>query len=153
MEKKLVIMAGLPGSGKSYVRSNRYEDMEYVDCDEIKKCIAGYDAKNPGSVHAQSKVMEALVIHKMLGEGKSFVYDTTATNWAKLVKLIKDVKALGYVVELCYVRVSLKTALKRNASRERVVPDQLIHEKHALMSTALEVLMGYVDSFVTVNND
>lgn len=153
MEKKLVIMAGLPGSGKSYVRSRRYAEMEVIDCDEIKKSLPGYDPKNPGAVHAQSKVLETEAIYRALGEGRSFVYDTTATNWAKLVKLIQDAKSVGYSVELCYVKVSLKTSLYRNANRERVVPEELIKEKFALLPVALEVLSGYVDDYVVVNND
>lgn len=151
--KKLVIMAGLPGSGKSYVRSNKYAELKVIDCDEIKKTLKGYDPKNPGAVHQQSKVLEQEAIYIALGNGESFVYDTTATNWAKLVKLISDAKALGYTVELCYVRVSLKTALYRNSKRERVVPEALIKEKFSLLPTALDVLQGYVDNYVVVNND
>ena len=153
MEKKLVIMAGLPGSGKSYVRSNRYADMRVIDCDEIKKTLPGYDPKNPCAVHEASKIIEAQEIHKALGNGESFVYDTTATNWAKLVKMIADAQAIGYKVELCYVKVSLATAMSRNAKRERVVPEALIREKFALLPTSLEVLSGYVDTYTVVNND
>ena len=150
---KLVVMAGLPGSGKSYVRSQKYADFKVIDCDEIKKGIKGYDPKNPSAVHAQSKVLEQKEIYKALGAGESFVYDTTATNWAKLVKVIKDAQALGYEVELCYVKVSLKTSLKRNAARERVVPESLIKEKASLLPVALEVLEDYVDRYIVVNND
>lgn len=153
MEKKLVIMAGLPGSGKSFVRSQKYAELKVIDCDEIKKTIAGYDPKNPGAVHEQSKVLEAQEIFKALGAGESFVYDTTATNWAKLVKMIKDAQSLGYKVELCYVKVSLRTSLLRNSKRERVVPEAIIKEKAMLLPLALEVLIGYVDSYVVVNND
>lgn len=153
MEKKLVIMAGLPGAGKSYVRASRYAGIDCIDCDEIKKTIPGYDPKNPGAVHQQSKVLEAQAIYNALGTGKSFVYDTTATNWAKLVKLIGDAHGIGYEVELCYVKVSLKTALYRNSKRERVVPQELIKEKFSLLPVSLDVLAGYVDSYVVVNND
>lgn len=151
--KKLVIMAGLPGSGKSFVRSKTYDDLLVIDCDEIKKSIPGYDPKNPGAVHAQSKILEQEAIYRALGDGESFVYDTTATNWAKVVKLIQDAKALNYKVELCYVKVSLSTALYRNSKRERVVPEDLIREKFSLLPIALDVLSGYVDSYIIVNND
>lgn len=151
--KKLVIMAGLPGSGKSYVRKNRYGDFAFVDCDEIKKGIEGYGPKNPGAVHEESKVLEAQAIYKMFAEGKSFVYDTTATNWAKVVKMTQNAQAIGYEVELCYVKVSLRTALQRNAQRERQVPEMLIKEKASLLGTAMDVIQNYVDEFVIVKND
>lgn len=153
MEKKLVVMAGLPGAGKSYVRANRYADMKVIDCDEIKKTLPGYDPKNPSAVHQQSKVLEAQAIYSAFGKGESFVYDTTATNWAKLVKLIQDAQGIGYKVELCYVKVSLQTALYRNSKRERVVPEALIREKFSLLPVSLEVLSGYVDNYIIVKND
>lgn len=153
MSKKLVIMAGLPGSGKSFIRSQKYADLKVIDCDEIKKTLPGYDPKNPSAVHAQSKVLEAEAIYRALGAGKSFVYDTTATNWAKIVKLIQDAKAVGYETELCYVKVSLRTAIYRNSKRERVVAQSLIEEKFALLPVSLEVLSGYVDRYVVENND
>lgn len=90
MEKKLVIMAGLPGSGKSYIRAKKYADIPVIDCDELKKSIPGYDPKNPSAVHEQSKILEAQEIYKKFGNGESFVYDTTATNFAKLIKMIND---------------------------------------------------------------
>ena len=65
MEKKLVIMAGLPGSGKSYVRAKKYSDISVIDCDELKKSIPGYDPKNPSAVHEQSKIFEAQEIYKI----------------------------------------------------------------------------------------
>lgn len=151
--KKLVIMAGLPGSGKSFVRSTRYADFQVVDCDEIKKSISGYDPKNPEAVHAESKVKEQEEIYYNLALRKSFVYDTTATNYVKLIKLIQDAKAVNYTVELCYVKVSLKTALERNSKRERVVSEYLINEKFSLLPISLNILKDYVDEFVTVDND
>lgn len=153
MDKKLVIMAGLPGSGKSYVRKNNYADLKVIDCDEIKKALPGYDPKNPGAVHQESKILEAQEIYKAFGNGESFVYDTTATNWAKLVKMITDAQAIGYKVELCFVNVTLTTALYRNSKRERVVPEALIREKYSLLPISLMVLQKYVDRYVVINND
>lgn len=118
-----------------------------------KKTLPGYDPKNPNGVHQQSKILKSEAIHRAMGNGINFVYDTTTTNWAKLVKMIKDAQSIGYQVELCYVCVSLKTSLYRNAHRERVVPEDLMKEKYALLPITLEVLQGYVDSYIIVNND
>lgn len=151
--KKLVIMAGLPGSGKSTVRNQRYANMAFVDCDEIKKSLPGYDPKNPGKVHEQSKLLERKTIQEKINNGESFVYDTTATNIEKVVKMIQEAQADGYQVEVCYVRVKLSTAIYRNAHRERVVPEEIIREKYALIGTAIDIFANYVDSLVIVNND
>ena len=151
--KKLIIMAGLPGSGKSYVRENKFSDMQYVDCDELKKSIKGYDPKNPGSVHEQSKIVEKQKIYSNMAEGISFVYDTTATNSDKVVKMIKEAQSIGYEVTIVYVKTTLATSLERNSKRERVVPESIILEKYEQITASMEIVKRFADKFETVNND
>lgn len=151
--KKLVIMAGLPGSGKSTVRNRMYPEFSFVDCDELKKSIPGYDPKNPGAVHEESKKLERKILSDKINNGESFVYDTTASNIEKIIKMVIDAQSLGYEVEVCYVKVKLSTAIYRNANRERVVPESIIREKYSVMSTAIDIFSGYVDKLTIVNND
>ena len=150
--KKLIIMAGLPGSGKSYVRENKFSDMQYVDCDELKKSIKGYDPKNPGSVHEQSKIVEKQKIYSNMAEGISFVYDTTATNSDKVVKMIKEAQSIGYEVTIVYVKTTLATSLERNSKRERVVPESIILEKYEQITASMEIVKIFADKFEIVNN-
>lgn len=151
--KKLTIMAGLPGSGKSYIRSKMFGEVQFIDCDELKKSIKGYDPKNPGTVHNESKVLEKQAIYNNLANGISFVYDTTASNSDKVIKLTKEAQGLGYEVSLVYVRTTLATSLKRNAARERVVPEEIILTKYEQIGTSLEVIKQFVDEFIVVDND
>lgn len=149
--KKLVIMAGLPASGKSYYRSRFYGDMEFVDSDEIKEAIPTYDPKNPQAVHAMSKAIEKHEIYERFVNGVSFVYDTTASNLDKVIKMTKEAQGLGYIVEICYIEVPLHVALKRNKERERVVPESVIYEKASLIKTSMEVAKQYVDYFIKID--
>ena len=151
--KKLIIMAGLSGSGKSTVAKNLYNGLKKVDCDELKKQCIGYDVKNPSAVHEESKRLEKMELTKSICGDDSFIYDTTATNSERIVKLIKEAQSFGFVVEVCYVKVSLKTALLRNAKRERNVPEYIIREKNDIMAQSLEIISGYADKMITVNND
>ena len=151
--KKLVIMAGLPGSGKSYVREKMFSDLAFIDCDELKKSIEGYDPKNPGTVHAQSKVLEKQAIYNNLAEGISFVYDTTASNADKVINMTKEAQSLGYTVVVVYVRTTLATALERNSKRDRVVPESIILDKYSLIKTSMETVKMFVDEFIVVDND
>jgi len=151
--KKLVIMGGLPGSGKSYIRSTILPTMPVVDCDEIKKSLPGYNPKNPATTHEQSKVVEKQKIYNYLAEGISFVYDTTATNSDKVITMTKQAQALGYTVEMIYVKVSLATSLTRNANRERVVPESLIMDKYSKITSAMEIAEKFVDTFTVIENN
>ena len=151
--KKMVIMAGLSGAGKSTVARARYAGLKTIDCDELKKLCKGYDPLNPAAVHEESKRLERIDLTKAICGDEDFIYDTTATNAERVVGIIKEAQEYGFWVELCYVKVSLKTALERNAKRERHVPEYIIREKNAVIGNALEILQGYVDSFVTVVNE
>jgi len=130
-----------------------FSDLAFVDCDELKKGIEGYDPKNPGTVHAQSKVLEKQAIYNYLATGTSFVYDTTASNADKVIKLTKEAQELGYQVTIVYVRTTLATALERNSKRERVVPEEIILEKYSLIKTSMETVKLFADDFVVVDND
>lgn len=152
-DKTLIIMAGLPGSGKSYVRKKYFSGFTFVDCDDLKKTIKGYDTKNPREFHAQSKVLEKQAIYNLMAEGKSFVYDTTASNTDRIVKMVKEAQSLGYNVFITYVKTSLATAIERNSKRDRVVPEEIIIEKYNLMGTSMEILKKYADDFLTIDNE
>lgn len=151
--KKLAIMAGLPGSGKSTIRKQLYTDLYCVDCDQIKERIPGYDPRNPGNVHALSKVMEKEEIYTCLSRGVSFVYDTTASNQKRIEKMIQEAKDLNYIVEICYVKVELDVALKRNQNRERIVPPEIIIEKHSVLEKSIECFSALADKVRIYDNN
>lgn len=52
-----------------------------------------------------------------------------------------------------YVKTSLTTALDRNANRERIVPEDVVREKHTIVETSFQILSGYADAVTTIIND
>lgn len=151
--KKMVIMAGISGAGKSTIAKKLFDGWKTIDCDELKKQCKGYDAKNPGAVHEESKRLEKIELTKAICGEENFIYDTTATNSERIVSLIKDAQSFGWFVEIVYVKVKLATALKRNANRERVVPEYIIREKNALITQSIEIISSYADDIKIINND
>jgi predicted ABC-type ATPase len=151
--KKMVIMAGISGAGKSTVAKRLYDGWKTIDCDELKKLCDGYDPKNPSAVHEESKRLEKIEITKAICGDENFVYDTTATHAERIVSLIKEAQSFGWFVEILYVKVKLATALKRNASRERVVPEYIVREKNAVIAQSIEIISSYADRLTVVNND
>lgn len=146
-------MAGLPGSGKSYIRNKYYSKYDFVDCDEIKKNLPNYDPNQPRALHNESKIVEKFEIYKHLKYRDSFVYDTTATNTDKIVKLIMQAQELHYIVTIVYVKVSLATAMRRNSQRDRVVPDEVILDKHSKLSSSLCIFEKFANHFITIDNE
>jgi predicted kinase len=151
--KKLIIMAGLPASGKSTYRMNHKDikNLAVVDSDEIKKTLEGYDPKDPQMVHAQSKMIEKAKLYNYLSDGISFVYDTTATNSDKVIRITKQAQELGYTVSIIYLNTTLATCLERNANRTRNVPESILVEKSSLIRTSIEISKKFVDKFIEVN--
>lgn len=151
--KRMVIMAGISGAGKSTVAKRLFDGWKVIDCDELKKQCKSYDAQNPSLVHEESKRLEKLELTKAICGEENFVYDTTATNAERIVGLIKEAQSFGWTVEIVYVKVKLATALKRNASRERVVPEHIVREKNAVIAQSIEIISSYADKIKVINND
>lgn len=151
--KRMVIMAGISGAGKSTVAKKMFNGWKVIDCDELKKQCKGYDVKNIQLVHEESKRLEKIELVKAICGEENFVYDTTATNAERIVRLIKDAQEFGWHVEIVYVKVKLATALKRNASCERVVPEYIVREKNAIIAQSIEIISGYADEIKVINND
>lgn len=151
--KRMIIMAGISGAGKSTVAKRLFGGWKVIDCDELKKQCNGYDVKNPCLVHEESKRLEKLELTKAICGEENFVYDTTATNAERIVGLIKEAQEFGWTVEIVYVKVKLATALKRNASRERVVPEHIVREKNAVIAQSIEIISSYADKIKVINND
>jgi predicted kinase len=149
----MVFTMGLPAAGKSYIVSRDLPSHTVLDPDEMKKSIEGYDPKNPHAVHAESqRIMEAAFGAALIGTG-DWVIDGTGTNAEKMVRRITQAKAAGYTVELLFVTVSLATSLKRNAARDRVVPENVVRSKALDISTAFEIVAPHADTVKVVDNE
>lgn len=155
MKKQAIVTMGMPGSGKSTVMKREFDLSNYVvvDPDECKKLIPGYDPKNPGAVHMQSKRMAEAIKAQAIAEGKNVVIDGTGKNPAGMSMRIRELKANGYEVTLLYVRVRLETSLERNAKRERSVPEEIIYECYETIAESFEMVSGLADNVKVVNND
>ena len=150
---RAIFMVGGPGSGKSYVAAMRYPDMRILDCDKWKETHPDYDPANPSVLHNWSRTKLAEEFSAVIATGENFVYDGTGVNAERHVHNIRMAHSLGYHITLCYVKSSMKTALRRNAERARTVDENLLREKHSLIATAFEIIAEHVDAVEIVNND
>lgn len=149
----LTLTAGSPGAGKGYVIENVLAAQPVVDCDAWKAKHPDYDPKNPSAVHAWSSEMASREFFERLSLGEDFIYDGTGGNTEKYVQMIQAAQAAGFETKVVYVKVSLPTAIARNAQRERTVPEDLLRQKFAEVQTSVEILTGYVDTVQTIVNE
>jgi cytidylate kinase len=134
---KAVFMAGGPGSGKSFIVGKTALTsfgLKLINSDIafetfLKK--AGmttspediYSEKGQ-EIRKQAKDTTALK-HKLALEGRlGLIIDGTGKDYAKIEKQRKQLEILGYDTMMLFVNTDEKTALDRNRSRERSLPDQ-----------------------------
>ena len=112
MEKTLVIMIGLQGSGKStFYAKFLAEDFVRVNLDTLK-----------------TRYQEKLLVESCLAEGKSFAVDNTNPTRADRQRYIPDARAAGYRVIGYFMDAKVEECAIRNAQREGKarVPDVAI---------------------------
>ena len=135
---KAFFLAGGPGSGKSYVvkRTTGGLGMKIVNSDvqfEKKLKDAGLstdlrelDPTTRDTIRARAKEItkkqKANYVEGRLG----LIIDGTGKDYDKIAKQATQLKQLGYDVHMIFVNTSLDTALERNATRDRKLPDSIV---------------------------
>ena len=149
-----IFTMGLPAAGKSTYVATVYPDSVVIDPDAIKEAHPEYDPKKPQELHAYSKeISEKRFAEALMNPVSSLVVDGTGTNAEKLVRRIEQARDAGYHITLAYVKCTLKTSLRRNAARPRVVPEHIIKEKARDVSTSFTLVSPYADEIVVIDTD
>jgi predicted kinase len=152
---EMIFAMGLPAAGKSTTAHRRFDGTHnFIDPDQIKETHPEYDPRNAFAVHDWSTEIAEQMFTDALeaGEGR-FVIDGTGTNAEKMVYNMKRARVAGFTVKLFYVKCTLETSLRRAAKRTRQVPESVIIEKAALISTSFEIVQDYADQVEVVDND
>ena len=133
--------------------ADELENYTLVDPDVEKQNHPEYDPNHPEILHQWSKERANQKRLQAMSNGDNLIIDGTGTNAEKMVKYINDLQALGYEVTLLFVSVTLKTSLKRNAQRERTVPEHIVREKAEVITTSFEIVSRYADKVRVIDNN
>jgi putative nucleotidyltransferase with HDIG domain len=128
---RFIMMVGLAGSGKSTVAHELMEGVDNIDyhsSDAIREEVHG-DANvqdNPTNIF---QIMEDRT-KESLKAGRHVIYDATNLSRKKRKHLLSQLpKNLDIEKIAVYVATPIKEVLRRNASRDRVVPEEVIADK------------------------
>ncbi len=154
-QNEVVFLMGNPAAGKSTVATREFGGThDFIDCDRFKASHPEYDPKNPAALHAWSAQQANQMFQQVCQTGAGqWVLDGTGANVERLMNDIETAKAGGFNVRVFYVRCTLETSLRRNARRERVVPEEVVREKAAKVEASFEVIQRVVDTVIVVEND
>ena len=150
-----VFTAGAPGSGKTTALQSIYglRNVMLIDLDEAIKLHTEYDAKHPARVYEKKinyewanelveRRFQQAIAAPATNRPAVICVDGTGTHVQRQLRRMQEAKNAGFWVVQLFVRVSLDTALARNASRQRSVP-------HGVLSRYVDELEAAVASVVS----
>jgi len=145
MEKKLIVLSGIPGSGKSTYAKNyvaTHSDTYIVASDALRFELFG----RVDDFSQEEKVwdiFERLIIEKAKTHATIIADSSATTNvrrlrWAKLFRENFD------AIELVYFDIPFEVCLERNEKRHMTIPyDDMVTMKNAFEIPSDEVIKAY----------
>lgn len=118
-QKNLVLLAGIPGSGKStWLRTHLGDGDAYVSRDEVRFSLVG---ENEEYFSRETEIFDKFIkkIEEGLNAGKRVYADATHINWAsrrKVIERLHDKENTN--VEVVFFKTPIETCIERNNKRE-----------------------------------
>jgi predicted kinase len=170
-KKKVIFMAGGPGSGKSNVINQlglKEQGFKVVNQDiSLEWLMKNHgmptdmreftpeQASEFGKLSAQAREIALKKRIKYQGEGDGVVIDGTGASLNVMKKNIQDFKDKGYDVQMIFVETSQETALSRNKARkERSLRTGIVIKTHDSVQANKEAYRElFGERFAEVNTD
>ena len=126
--KELIMLIGLPGSGKSTWAKKYKEENEnviIVSSDAIREELGLENTKEDNKICFDEVEKRTI---KGMKNGFKVIVDATNLNYKKRMEFLKRVCPRGEEIlsTAVVIATSYKTCLKRNSERDRVVPEDVI---------------------------
>lgn len=119
---EVVMLCGLPGTGKDYWISKHCKDMPVVSLDDIRRSHKLSPEGSQGYVASLGKEEAKTYLRKH----QPFVWNATNLTVDIRRQLIDLFESYGASVRVVYLETDLETQLRRNAGREDRVPETII---------------------------
>lgn len=146
----LIVLCGLPGSGKSTYAKYLTESghFECVSTDQIRKRFYGNENTQGNSKDVFTTAFFHLQTYGLIK--KNCVFDATNITPQARRKVIEKCRPYYDLIICKYINTPLDICLQRNSQRERVVPKEVIlRMHHNFTMPSREEGFDYVDTIVT----
>ena len=160
-EKKLIITAGLPGSGKSSTiekLSRNLSSFQKINNDDIKEKLdyngKNYNGFNAMLLHNEARDILKVQLKENFEKGNNIILDNVFKK--DTIKILERAKKYGYYIEVLHIdvkkEVALERALQRFKTSRRYVPPMNIANAPDIH---VSIMKGkkYIDTLTTFNND
>ncbi len=132
----LILICGIPASGKTYLAKNRYRNRIRLNRDDIRfshKQMISY-----GQMWTQSDFDSELerifsdyeigLLQYHLQRGQKIVVDNTNVTRTRRKPYIETAKTLGKTIGILFFNSPIELCLERNQNRENVIPEPVIRK-------------------------
>lgn len=119
---EVILMSGLPGTGKDTWICSTIPDYPMISLDEIRKEMNVKPTENQGSVIQEAQERAKIYLRKH----QPFVWNATNITKETRQKQIQLFERYGVGVRIVYLETEWKTQLERNSDREACVPIEAI---------------------------
>jgi dephospho-CoA kinase len=144
--KKVFFVTGSPGCGKNYVISRIFppSPLKIVDIDIIFDLLItkykpvmyklekyrDYDSPEFNELYKKAKLLMKKSINQYVKSNLGLIISATGKKYEKVVEMKNFFEMNGYETFLIFVDCELKTALERNRSRSRTVPEEFLKKAY-----------------------
>tara|TARA_Y100001978_G_C23445633_1_gene315184 strand:- start:56 stop:547 length:492 start_codon:yes stop_codon:yes gene_type:complete len=134
--KKLILLIGIPGAGKTTLAMKIVEKGFHVlNADSIREEIYGDAAEQGDKEEVFSIFFQRLEI--AFNEGKNVIVDNTNLNPKQRKPILDKANKFGYEdVQLWLLDIPLDLCLSRNKQRKRVVPEDIVANMYMELNRA-----------------
>ncbi|MEG4345538.1 AAA family ATPase [Microcoleus sp. A003_D6] len=121
---EVILMSGLPASGKDYWIRENLPDLPVISLDALRKEMNVPPDETPGNVimEAKNRAREYMRL------GRSFIWNATNTTKPMRQQLINFFADYQAQIRIVYLEVPLDEVLQRNRSRTAPVPEAVIRK-------------------------
>lgn len=130
MKPTLIMMVGLPASGKSMYAKKLSEERNclVVSTDAVRLELFGNEECQDDNTKVYKIVHERIL--QLLKQGDSVIYDATNINYKKRMAFLELIKKIDCVKQCCFIVTPYEDCLKYNAERARRVPIEVIERMY-----------------------
>ena len=162
---KAIFLAGSPGAGKTFIArklAGTFQGLKQVNMDNWFKRLMtkkNLSWKMPPEEEPEreiqrqrSKELVAKQQQTYADSGLGLLIDSTGRIYGTIEKIKQELEDTGYETTMIFVNTDLETALRRNKTRERTLPNELIHKNYAVIEQNLGKFQRLFNDIHIINN-
>ena len=123
MRQKLIVLVGLPGSGKSTWAER--QGVSILSSDAVRALLTG-DAGDQTANRLVFPTLRQMLATRMNAGAEATILDATSLTAKERRAWVRAAEALGCEAEAVFFNTPLAVCKARNAARSRVVPEEVM---------------------------